>query len=286
MISVLSFGYLYWSSSWRWQAHIRGCKLLRPLPRAEMGDFGPVFRKMYFLWVWWSPKKVLVQIFWVLPPKTGYFAQPPETSLPLCGNWGCTEGEPQFPQSYDRCNIYAQPSRGGEQYLCEVAMQINYWSLIINLWCFVIKFANSSVQPQFPQSGILQPQFPQSDHTPQRRSIYVEICVEIFGEIFLGHPEHWVKGVFEKNGTQFGQLLPRWPHLQSATPYMASPPCTIFHNPDLKWNIVQQCTIKRWSQSKHQSGAKTGLHISFLVWARIKWNQGTVVDHPTQQQKT
>ena len=24
---------------------------------------------------------------------------------------------------------------------------------------------------------------------------------------------------------------------------MAFPPCTIFHNPDLKWNIVQQCTI-------------------------------------------
>ena len=24
---------------------------------------------------------------------------------------------------------------------------------------------------------------------------------------------------------------------------MASPPCTIFHNPDLKWNIVQQCTM-------------------------------------------
>ena len=107
-----------------------------------------------------------------------------------------------------------------------------------------MKFANSSVEPQFPQSGILQPQFPQSDHTPQKRPIYVEICVEIFGEIFLGHPEHWVKGVFEKNGTQFGQLLPRWPHLQSATPYMASPSplCTIFHNPDLKWNIVQQCT--------------------------------------------
>ena len=38
MISVLSIGYLYWSSSWQWQAHIRGCKLLRPLPRAEMSD--------------------------------------------------------------------------------------------------------------------------------------------------------------------------------------------------------------------------------------------------------
>ena len=91
MISVLSIGYLYWSSSWQWQAHIRGCKLLRPLPRAEMSDFGPVFHKMYFLWVWLSPKKLLVQFFWVLPPKTGYFAQPSETSLPLCGNWGSTE---------------------------------------------------------------------------------------------------------------------------------------------------------------------------------------------------
>ena len=91
MISVLSFEYLYWSSSWQWQAHIRGCKLLRPLPRAEMSDFGPVFRKMYFLWVWWSPQKILVQIFWVLPPKTGYFAQPSENSLPLCRNWGSTE---------------------------------------------------------------------------------------------------------------------------------------------------------------------------------------------------
>ena len=80
----------------------------------------------------------------------------------------------------------------------------------------------------------MEPQFPQSDHTPQKRPISVEICVEIFGEIFFGHPEHWVKGDFKKNGTQFGQFLPRWPYLQSATPYMASPPCTIFHNPDLK----------------------------------------------------
>ena len=44
----------------------------------------------------------------------------------------------------------------------------------------------------------------------------------------------FIKGVFKKNGNQFGHFLPRWPHLQSATPYMAFPPCTIFHNPDLK----------------------------------------------------
>ena len=131
MISLLSFGYLYWSSSWRWQADIRGCKLLRPLPRAEMNDFGSVFRKMYFLWVWWSPKTILVQLFWVLPPKTGYFAQPPETSLPLCGNWGCTEAEPQFPQSYDRCIIYAQPSVTGED--CDsYLMSQSVWSCNAN----------------------------------------------------------------------------------------------------------------------------------------------------------
>ena len=78
MISVLSFGYLYWSSSRRWQAHIRGCKLLRPLLRAEMGDFGSIFREIYFLWVWWtSTQKNLVQIFRVLPPKT-FFPAPAE----------------------------------------------------------------------------------------------------------------------------------------------------------------------------------------------------------------
>ena len=81
MISVLSIGYLYWSSSWQWQAHIRGCKLLRPLPRAEMSDFGPVFGKMYFLWVWWSPQKMLVKIFWVLPPQNRLFCPTPWDQL-------------------------------------------------------------------------------------------------------------------------------------------------------------------------------------------------------------
>ena len=52
--------------------------------------------------------------------------------------------------------------------------------------------------PRYNPNFRIQPQFPQSDHTPQKRPISVEICVEIFGEIFFGHPEHWVKGVFEK----------------------------------------------------------------------------------------
>ena len=112
----------------------------------------------------------------------------------------------------------------------------------------------------------MEPQFPQSDHTPQKRPICVEICVEIVGEIFLGHPEHWVKGVFEKNGTQFGQLLPRWPHLQSATPYMASPPCTIFHNPDLKYSAAMYYWIVGSLYVELQCNEQCSLHaVDFLT---------------------
>ena len=64
-----------------------GCKLLPSLPRSEMGDFGPVFNKMYFTGMIELPK-ILVNIFSVLPRlETAYFAQPPETSLPLSENW-------------------------------------------------------------------------------------------------------------------------------------------------------------------------------------------------------
>ena len=124
MISVLSFGYLYWSSSWQWQAHIRGCKLFRPLPRAEMGDFGPFFCKMYFLWVWWSPKKNLVQIFWVLPPQNRLFCPTPWDQLATLRKLGLYRG-------YDRCIIYAQPSVTGED--CDsYLMSQSVWSCNAN----------------------------------------------------------------------------------------------------------------------------------------------------------
>ena len=117
-----------------------------------------------------------------------------------------------------------------------------------------VHFGNSQFGPSpfgefpiWPQSiseipNLVPSHFGNSAESVWKWSICAEICVVILGEIFSGHSEHWVIRVFEKNGTQFGQTLPLRPHLQSATPYMASPPCTIFHNPDLKWSIVQQCT--------------------------------------------
>ena len=46
MIAVWSFGFLYLSSSWQWRPHIRGYKLLYPLPRIF---FLPFFLYLYLL---------------------------------------------------------------------------------------------------------------------------------------------------------------------------------------------------------------------------------------------
>ena len=56
MIFVLLIGYWCRSSSWRWQPHIRGCRLHYPLSRAEMRFLVQFFSKMYLLYVsiWWK----------------------------------------------------------------------------------------------------------------------------------------------------------------------------------------------------------------------------------------
>ena len=53
---LLLIGYWCRSSSWRWQPHIRGCRLHYPLPRAEMRFLVQFFSKMYLLYVsiWWK----------------------------------------------------------------------------------------------------------------------------------------------------------------------------------------------------------------------------------------
>ena len=49
------FGFLYWSSSWWWRPHIGRCRLLLPLPRAEMTDLDQIFGMRYFLCIWRAP---------------------------------------------------------------------------------------------------------------------------------------------------------------------------------------------------------------------------------------
>ena len=67
------FGFLYWSSSWRWQPHIGVCRLLWPLLRAGMAVLTQFFCKMYFLYVSQSRKKNVSNFFLVLPPETAVF---------------------------------------------------------------------------------------------------------------------------------------------------------------------------------------------------------------------
>ena len=72
------FGFLYWSSSWRWQPHIGVCRLLWPLLRAGMAVLTQFFCKMYFLYVSWSRRKNLGNFFLVLPRNSSFFGAGPD----------------------------------------------------------------------------------------------------------------------------------------------------------------------------------------------------------------
>ena len=69
------FGFLCWSSSWRWQPHIGVCRLLWPLLRAQMAVLTQFFCKMYFLYVSRSRKKIWATFFCVFPLKKAVFCR-------------------------------------------------------------------------------------------------------------------------------------------------------------------------------------------------------------------
>ena len=112
---LLLIGYLCWSSSWRWQPHIRGCRLLYPLPRAGMRFLTQFFCKMYFLYILSCRKSKKQHFFAIFNPQKMYFLWTPWgqvatlpdlrfhqgrtsnlakrcpllfTTLPLCQIWG------------------------------------------------------------------------------------------------------------------------------------------------------------------------------------------------------
>ena len=70
---LLIFGFLYWSSSWRWQPHIGLCRLLWSLLRAGMAVLTHFFCKMYFLYISRIRKKKLDTFYSVLPPERAVF---------------------------------------------------------------------------------------------------------------------------------------------------------------------------------------------------------------------
>ena len=71
MISVLIFGFLWWSSSWWWRPHIAACKLCWSLLRPGEVVLDQFFCKMYFLHISRSRKKNFVKFLRVLPPFQG-----------------------------------------------------------------------------------------------------------------------------------------------------------------------------------------------------------------------
>ena len=84
----LLFGFLWWSSSWRWQPHIGWCRLLWPLPRAGMAFLTHFFCKMYFLYVSWGHKTFLTGFWGVLPCQKGPKFQASTLNELVCQNWG------------------------------------------------------------------------------------------------------------------------------------------------------------------------------------------------------
>ena len=65
------YGFLYWSSSWRWQPHIGVCRMLWPLLRAGMAFLTHFFCKMYFSYIVPSQRKEVGFEMSFYPPEIG-----------------------------------------------------------------------------------------------------------------------------------------------------------------------------------------------------------------------
>ena len=82
------FGFLCWSSSWRWQYHIGGCRLFRPLLRAGMAVLTQIFFKMYFLYMCTGRKSEWQPFFAIFTPWKGAFFPNPWVKFGLFLTWG------------------------------------------------------------------------------------------------------------------------------------------------------------------------------------------------------
>ena len=113
----LLFGFLWWSSSWRWQPHIGWCRLLWPLPRAGMAFLTHFFCKMYFLYVSWGHKTFLTGFWGVLPCQKGPKFLASVLNELVSRNWGAPLNfRKLLSTSTDKFQAYS-PQRDGFQKL-------------------------------------------------------------------------------------------------------------------------------------------------------------------------
>ena len=125
----LLFGFLCWSSSWRWQPHIGWCRLLWPLLRAGMAVLTHFFCKRYFLYMSWGHKTFLTGFWGVLPCQNGPKFQALVLNELVFRNWGAPLNFWKLlSTSTDRFQAYSpqrdgfQKLRGAPQFL-ETALQ-------------------------------------------------------------------------------------------------------------------------------------------------------------------
>ena len=93
------------SSSWPWEPHIRGFKLLKPVLRTQLAVFDPVFCKMYLLY-WSCPRrKSFSSIFCLFPSQNDCFLQPlegkdwdrtPNQDFTIIPVWGSARVNPKL----------------------------------------------------------------------------------------------------------------------------------------------------------------------------------------------
>ena len=113
----LLFGFLWWSSSWRWQPHIGWCRLLWPLPRTGMAVLTHFFCKRYFLYVSRGHKTFLTGFWGFLPSQKGPKFLASVLNELFSRNWGAPLNfRKLLSTSTDKFQAYS-PQRDGFQKL-------------------------------------------------------------------------------------------------------------------------------------------------------------------------
>ena len=89
------------SSSWPWEPHIGGCKLLKPVLRTQLAGFDTVFCKMYLLYRSCPRRKSFSSNFCLFPSQNDCFLQPLEGTWQLSWFGVHSGGTP----NWDYCKI-------------------------------------------------------------------------------------------------------------------------------------------------------------------------------------
>ena len=189
MIFVLLIGHWCRSSSWRWQPHIRWCRLHYPLPKAEMRFMVQFFSKCIFYMFLFGEKIENSTFLPFLTPQKRNLVGPSETIWPLFRIWGSTWLEPQIRKS----NAHCCPRQNLKSGIPDLRFLYNVQ------WKWNLKSGKVTIPPQkWPNLVAKKVKM----RAPKKRL----------------SPNPYGHGHFAKNRIQIGHFWPLRPHLQSTSP--------------------------------------------------------------------